>query len=77
MAGTTRSGVAPASAPQTVPDSGAGSSEVTISAGVADERDGKGDPEATMGAADRALYAAKRNGRNRTIAAGKRRIPAA
>lgn len=51
--------------------------EVTISAGVADARDGGGDPEATMSAADRALYTAKQNGRNRTIAAGKRRIPAA
>ena len=51
--------------------------EVTVSAGVADARDGKGDPEATIAAADRALYAAKRNGRNRTVAAGKRRIPAA
>jgi hypothetical protein len=36
VSGTTRSGVAPASAPQTVPDSGAGSSEVTISAGAAE-----------------------------------------
>ena len=51
--------------------------EVTLSAGVADARDGQNDPEATISAADRALYAAKRNGRNRTIAAGKRRIPAA
>ena len=55
---------------------GRGMLEVTISAGVADARDGDGDPEATMAAADRALYAAKRNGRNRTIAAGRRRIPA-
>ncbi|HEX6587571.1 MAG TPA: GGDEF domain-containing protein [Longimicrobiales bacterium] len=55
----------------------AGMLDVTISAGVADERDAEGDPERAVAVADRALYAAKRNGRNRVIAAGIRRVPAA
>ena len=54
----------------------AGILDVTISVGVADDREGDGDAELAVSAADRALYAAKRNGRNRVIAAGKRRVPA-
>ncbi len=43
---------------------------VTFSAGLACSVDGEDDPVALIAAADRALYAAKRAGRNRIIVAG-------
>ncbi|WP_024891285.1 GGDEF domain-containing protein [Luteimonas huabeiensis] len=39
--------------------------QLTVSVGVAARRDGERTPEATLARADKALYAAKRNGRNR------------
>lgn len=38
--------------------------QLTVSVGVATRRDGEASPEATLERADKALYAAKRNGRN-------------
>lgn len=38
--------------------------QLTVSVGVATRRDGEGTPAATLERADKALYAAKRNGRN-------------
>jgi diguanylate cyclase (GGDEF)-like protein len=44
---------------------------VTISIGVAEWRHGHGSVESTLGQADRALYAAKRTGRNRVVVESK------
>ena len=51
---------------------GRGSLRVTISCGVAASADG--DPIALVAAADAALYAAKRAGKNRTARAGTRPV---
>jgi len=40
---------------------------VTLSLGVAEWRTGEGTVDAALGRADRALYAAKRAGRNRVV----------
>jgi diguanylate cyclase (GGDEF)-like protein len=53
---------------------GAGTLRVTVSCGVAAASDG--DPEALIAAADAALYAAKRAGKNRTVRAGALPAPA-
>jgi diguanylate cyclase (GGDEF)-like protein len=41
---------------------------VTVSIGVADDADGASSPEQVLRAADKALYRAKRQGKNRTVA---------
>ena len=49
---------------------GAGTLRVTISAGVASYPDNAADCETLVDRADEAMYAAKRSGRNRVVAAG-------
>jgi two-component system cell cycle response regulator len=51
--------------------------KVTVSVGVAAHADGMKEPAELVGAADDALYQAKRLGRNRVVAAGANREPVA
>jgi diguanylate cyclase (GGDEF)-like protein len=55
----------------------AGDVAVTISVGVAELSDGAEEPYRIVRAADEALYAAKRTGRNRVVATGAQSRPAA
>lgn len=53
----------------------AASAPVTISVGVSDTQTSGHDPSTLLADADRAMYAAKRAGRDRVARAGRRRVP--